>query len=172
MNNIQTNKKEKKIEMRKFNSFYYVYRRVNIDNNNGINIMTEDIVQEIFLSPDECYNYITMHVHDLKNILWEYVNKTDFISKIKYLKDKLTIINTYFPDNIIFKYDCFDNDSSKNARKEFYKRLVMKTNEEGSVQIDTNTKTLIDKDSKINDSELYGIYIVPLNFDTDKINNR
>ena len=171
MNNMNNKINEKK-KMRKFNMFYYVNRLVNVDNTNGLNVTTVDVVQEIFLSPDKCYNYLIKQISELKDVLWEYTNKTDFISKINYLKDKLKEINKYFPDNIIFKYDFFENDKSGAAGREFYMKLVMKTNENGSMRLDANTKTVIDKDCIIkNNQNLYGIYIVPLDFDTNKINN-
>lgn len=170
MNNMN-NKINNEKKMRKFNTFYYVNRLVNVDNTNGINVTTVDIVQEIFLSPDKCYNYLIKQIPELKDVLYDYTNKTDFISKIKYLVDNLSEINNYFPDNIIFKYDFFENDKSGAAGREFYMKLIMKTNKNGSVRIDANTKAIIDKTSIINNPlKMYGIYIVPLNFDPDKIN--
>lgn len=169
MNNIDNKINDKK-KMRKFNTFYYVNRMVNVDNTNGLNVTTEDVVQEIFLSPDECYNFLIKRISDLKDVLWEYTNKTDFISKINYLKDKLPEINNYFPDNIIFKYDFYKNDYPGAAGREFGLRLVIETNEKGCVQIDANTKAVIDETSMFNNSNLHGIYIVPLKFDPDKIN--
>ena len=52
------------------------------------------------------------------------------------------------------------------------KLQVMETNDNGSVQIDANTKAIIDKTNIIgNHPKMYGIYIVPLKFNPDKINN-
>ena len=175
MNNMNNKLNEKK-KMRKFNTFYYVKRLVNIDNTNGLNVSYEDMVLEIFFTPDECYNYLIKHVTDLKDVLYDYINKTDFISKINYLKDKLTEINKYFSDGIIFKYDFFENDyfeddSSKEARKMFYKRLVTETNEKDSFQIDANTKAIVNKDCIIkNYQNLYGVDIVSIKYDPNKIN--
>ena len=157
--------------MRKFNTFYFVNRIFHVNNTNGLDISNEDIVQEIFINSDECYNYLIKQIPELKDILWEYTNKTDFISKINYLRAKLSEINNYFPDNIIFKYDFFDNDSSYSARKLFYKKLVFETNNNGSVQIDVSTKAVVNKDCVIkNYQNLYGIDIVSLNYDPNKIN--
>ena len=157
--------------MRKFNTFYFVNRIFYFYNTNGLDISNEDIVQEIFLNSDECYNYLIKQIPDLKDVLYDYTNKTDFISKINYLRAKLSEINNYFPDNIIFKYDFFDNDSSYSARKLFYKKLVFETNDNGSVQIDANTKAIVNKDCVIkNYQNLYGIDIVSLNYDPNKIN--
>lgn len=171
MNNMN-NKNNVEKKMRKFNTFYIVYRKVDVDNTNGLNVSIEDIVQRIFLNSDEFYDFLIEQIPDIKDVLWEYTNKTDFISKINYLKDKLKEINNYFPDNIIFKYDFFENDKSGAAGREFYIKLIMKTNKNGSVQIDANTKAIIDKSCIIkNYQNLYGIYIVPLKFNPDKINN-
>lgn len=171
MNNMNNKSNDEK-KMRKFYTFYYVNRLVNVDNTNGLNITTIDVVQEIFLSPEQCYNYLIKQIPELKDVLWEYTNKTDFISKINYLKDKLKEINNYFPDDVIIKYDFFENDKSGAAGREFYIKLIMKTNKNGSVQIDANTKAIIDKSCIIkNYQNLYGIYIVPLKFNPDKINN-
>lgn len=169
MNNIDNKINDKK-KMRKFNTFYYVNRRIKVDNTNGINVTTEDMVQRIFLNSDECYDYLITQIPDLKDVLWEYTNKTDFISKINYLKNKLKEINNYFPDNIIFKYDFYKNDYPGAAGREFGLKLVMKTNENGCVQIDANTKAVIDETTMFNNSNLHGIYIVQLKFDPDKIN--
>lgn len=170
MNNMN-NKLNENNKMRKFNIFYYVKRLLKVDNTNGLNVSTEDVVLEIFFTPDECYNYLIKHVPDLKDVLYDYTRKTDFISKINYLKDKLKEINNYFPDNIIFKYDFFENDKSGAAGREFYIKLVMKTNEKDSFQIDANTKAIVNKDCIIkNYQNLYGIDIVPLKYDSTKIN--
>lgn len=175
MNNMNNKINEKK-KMRKFYTFYYVKRLVKVDNTNGLNVSYEDVVLEIFFTPDECYNYLIKQVPDLKDILYDYINKTDFISKINYLKGKLTEINKYFSDGIIFKYDFFENDSfeddsSKEARKMFYKRLVTETNEKDSFQIDANTKTIVNKDCIIkNYQNLYGVDIVSIKYDPNKIN--
>ena len=64
MNNINNKLNEKK-KMRKFNTFYIVYRKVNVDNTNGLDISSEDIVQEIFLNSDECYEYLITQIPDL-----------------------------------------------------------------------------------------------------------
>ena len=170
MNNMNNKINENK-KMRKFNTFYYVNRIVNVDNTNGLNVTTVDVVQEIFLSPDKCYNYLIKQISELKDVLWEYNNKTDFISKINYLKDKLKEINNYFPDNIIFKYDFFENDKSGAAGREFYMKLVMKTNENGSMRIDANTKAIVNKDCIFkNYQNLYGVDIVSIKYDPNKIN--
>ena len=170
MNNMNNKIKEKK-KMRKFNTFYFVYRIFHVNNTNGLDISSEDIVQEIFLNSDECYEYLITQIPDLKDVLRDYTNKTYFISKINYLRSKLPEINNYFPDNIIFKYDFFDNDSSYSARKLFYKKLVIETNNKGSVQIDVSTKAVVNKDCVIkNYQNLYGIDIVSLNYDPNKIN--
>ena len=175
MNNMNNKMNEKK-KMRKFNTFYYVKRLLKVDNTNGLNVSTEDIVLEIFFTPDECYNYLIKHVPDLKDVLHDYTNKVDFISKINYLKGKLKEINNYFSDDIIFKYDFFENDSfeddsSIEARKMFYKRLVTTTNEKDSFQIDANTKAIVNKDCIIkNYQNLYGIDIVSIKYDSTKIN--
>lgn len=175
MNNMN-NKINEKNKMRKFNTFYYVKRLLKVDNTNGLNVSTEDIVLEIFFNPDECYNYLIKHVPDLKDVLYDYTRKTDFISKINYLKGKLSEINKYFSDDIFFKYDFFENDSfeddsSKEARKMFYKRLVTETNEKDSFQIDANTKAIVNKDCIIkNYQNLYGIDIVSIKYDSTKIN--
>ena len=172
MNNMN-NKINNEKKMRKFNTFYFVYRIFHVNNTNGIDISSEDIVQEIFLNSDECYEYLITQIPDLKYVLRDYTNKTYFISKINYLRAKLPEINNYFPDNIIFKYDFFDNDSSYSARKLFYKKLVIETNNKGSVQIDVSTKAVVNKDCVIkNYQNLYGIDIVSLNYDPNKINNR
>ena len=176
MNNMNNKINNEKKKMRKFNTFYCVKRLVKIDNTNGLNISYEDIVLEIFFTSDECYNYLIKHVPDLKDVLYDYINKTDFISKINYLKGKLTEINKYFSDGIIFKYDFFENDSfeddsSKEARKMFYKRLVTETNEKDSFQIDANTKAIVNKDCIIkNYQNLYGVDIVSIKYDPNKIN--
>ena len=171
MNNIDNKINEKK-NMRIFNTFYFVNRIFHVDNTNGLNISSEDIVQMIFLNSDECYDYLITQIPDLKDVLHDYTNKTSFISKINYLKVKLSEINNYFPDDIIFKYDFFENDSSEAARKLFYRELVIETNEKGSFQIDANTKAIIDKTNIIsNHQKLYGIDIVPLKYNPDKINN-
>lgn len=171
MNNMN-NKNNVEKKMRKFNTFYIVYRKVDVDNTNGLNVSIEDIVQRIFLNSDEFYDFLIEQIPDIKDVLWEYTNKTDFISKINYLKDKLKEINNYFPDDVIIKYDFFENDKSGAAGREFYIKLIMKTNKNGSVQIDANTKAIIDKSCIIkNYQNLYGIYIVPLKFNPDKINN-
>ena len=165
------NKINEKKKMRKFNMFYYVNRIFHVNNTNGLDISSEDIVQEIFLNSDECYEYLITQIPDLKDVLRDYTNKTYFISKINYLRSKLPEINNYFPDNIIFKYDFFDNDSSYSARKLFYKKLVIETNNKGSVQIDVSTKAVVNKDCVIkNYQNLYGIDIVSLNYDPNKIN--
>lgn len=175
MNNMN-NKNNYEETMRKFNNFYVVKRLFKIDNTNGLNVSTEDIVLEIFFTPDECYKYLIKHVPNLKDVLYDYINKTDFISKINYLKGKLKEINKYFYDGIIFKYDFFENDSfeddsSKEARKMFYKRLVTETNEKDSFQIDANTKAVVNKDCIIkNYKNLYGIDIVSIKYDSTKIN--
>lgn len=175
MNNMNNKINEKK-KIRKFNTFYYVKRLLKLDNTNGLNVSTEDIVLEIFFTPDECYNYLIKHVPDLKDVLDDYTNKTDFISKINYLKGKLKEINNYFSGDIIFKYDFFENDSfednsSIEARKMFYKRLVTETNEKDSFQIDANTKAIVNKDCIIkNYQNLYGIDIVSIKYDSTKIN--
>ena len=170
MNNMNNKINEKK-KMRKFNMFYYVNRIFHVNNTNGLDISSEDIVQEIFLNSDECYEYLITQIPDLKDVLRDYTNKTYFISKINYLRSKLPEINNYFPDNIIFKYDFFDNDSSYSARKLFYKKLVIETNNKGSVQIDVSTKAVVNKDCVIkNYQNLYGIDIVSLNYDPNKIN--
>ena len=171
MNNMN-NKLNKNNKMRKFNTFYIVYRKVNVDNTNGLNVTTEDIVQGIFLNSDEFYDFLIEQIPVIKDVLWEYNTKTSFISKINYLRAKLSEINNYFPDDVIIKYDFFENDSSEAAGKVFYRELVMETNDNGSVQIDANTKAIIDKTNIIsNHPKMYGIYIVPLNFNPDKINN-
>ena len=170
MNNMN-NKINNEKKMRKFNTFYFVYRIFHVNNTNGLDISSEDIVQEIFLNSDECYEYLITQIPDLKDVLRDYTNKTYFISKINYLRSKLPEINNYFPDNIIFKYDFFDNDSSYSARKLFYKKLVIETNNKGSVQIDVSTKAVVNKDCVIkNYQNLYGIDIVSLNYDPNKIN--
>ena len=170
MNNMNNKLNEKK-KMRKFNTFYFVYRIFHVNNTNGLDISSEDIVQDIFLNSDECYEYLITQIPDLKDVLRDYTNKTYFISKINYLRAKLPEINNYFPDNIIFKYDFFDNDSSYSARKLFYKKLVIETNNKGSVQIDVSTKAVVNKDCVIkNYQNLYGIDIVSLNYDPNKIN--
>ena len=170
MNNMN-NKINNEKKMRKFNTFYFVYRIFHVNNTNGLDISSEDIVQEIFLNSDECYEYLITQIPDLKDVLRDYTNKTYFISKINYLRAKLPEINNYFPDNIIFKYDFFDNDSSYSARKLFYKKLVIETNNKGSVQIDVSTKAVVNKDCVIkNYQNLYGIDIVSLNYDPNKIN--
>lgn len=175
MNNMNNKIKEKK-KMRKFNTFYYVKRLVKVDNTNGLNVSYEDMVLDIFFTPDECYNYLIKQVPDLKDVLYDYINKTYFISKINYMKGKLTEINKYFSDGIIFKYDFFENDSfeddsSKEARKMFYKRLVTETNEKDSFQIDANTKAIVNKDCIIkNYQNLYGVDIVSIKYDPNKIN--
>lgn len=175
MNNMNNKINENK-KMRKFNTFYIVYRKVNVDNTNGLNVTTEDIVQGIFLNSDEFYDFLIEQIPDIKNVLWEYDTKTSFISKINYLKGKLTEINKYFSDGIIFKYDFFENDSfeddsSKEARKMFYKRLVTETNEKDSFQIDANTKAIVNKDCIIkNYQNLYGVDIVSIKYDPNKIN--
>ena len=169
MNNMNNKINEKK-KMRKFNTFYYVNRIIKVDNTNGINIITEDKVREIFLTPDECYNYLIKQVPDLKDVLYDYSRKTNFISKINYLKGKLSEINNYFPDNIIFKYDYYKNDYPETAGREFGLRLVTETNKRGWFQIDANTKAVIDETTMFNNSNLHGIYIVELKFDPDKIN--
>ena len=169
MNNMN-NKINNEKKMRKFNTFYFVYRIFHVNNTNGLDISSEDIVQEIFLNSDECYEYLITQIPDLKDVLRDYTNKTYFISKINYLRSKLPEINNYFPDNIIFKYDFFDNDSSYSARKLFYKKLVIETNNKGSVQIDVSTKAVVNKDCVIkNYQNLYGIDIVSLNYDPNKI---
>ena len=151
--------------------YQYVNRLVNVDNTNGLNVTTVDVVQEIFLSPDKCYNCLIKQISELKDVLWEYNNKTDFISKINYLKDKLSEINNYFPDNIIFKYDFFEKDKSGAAGREFYIKLVMKTNENGSMRLDANTKAIVNKDCIIkNYQNLYGVDIVSIKYDPNKIN--
>lgn len=171
MNNIDNKINEKK-NMRKFNTFYFVNRIFHVNNANGLDISSEDIVQEIFLNSDECYEYLITQIPDLKDVLCDYTNKTYFISKINYLRSKLSEINDYFTDNIIFKYDFFDNDSSYSARKLFYKKLVIETNNKGSIQIDVSTKAVVNKDCLIkNYQNLYGIDIVSLNYDPNKINN-
>ena len=171
MNNMNNKLNEKK-KMRKFNTFYFVYRIFHVNNENGLDISSEDIVQKIFLNSDECYEYLITQIPDLKDVLRDYTNKTYFISKINYLRAKLPEINNYFPDNIIFKYDFFDNDSSYSARKLFYKKLVFETNNNGSVQLDVSTKAVVNKDCVIkNYQNLYGIDIVSLNYDPNKINN-
>lgn len=171
MNNMNNKINNEKKKMRKFNTFYFVNRIFHVNNTNGLDVSSEDIVQEIFLNSDECYNYLIKQVPDLKDVLYDYTNKTDFISKINYLRVKLSEINNYFPDNIIFKYDFFDNDSSYSARKLFYKKLVFETNNNGSVQIDVSTKAVVNKDCVIkNYQNLYGIDIVSLNYDPNKIN--
>lgn len=171
MNNMNNKINEKK-NMRKFNTFYFVNRIFHVNNTNGLDISSEDIVQKIFLNSDECYEYLITQIPDLKDVLCDYTNKTCFISKINYLRAKLSEINNYFPDNIIFKYDFFDNDSSYSARKLFYKKLVFETNNKGSVQIDVSTKAVVNKDCVIkNYQNLYGIDIVSLNYDPNKINN-
>ena len=168
MNNMK-NKSNNEKKMRKLNRFYYVYRVVHVKNTNGLDISSEDIVQEIFLNSDECYEYLITQIPDLKDVLRDYTNKTYFISKINYLRSKLPEINNYFPDNIIFKYDFFDNDSSYSARKLFYKKLVIETNNKGSVQIDVSTKAVVNKDCVIkNYQNLYGIDIVSLNYEQNK----
>ena len=170
MNNMN-NKINNEKKMIKFNTFYFVYRIFHVNNTNGLDISSEDIVQEIFLNSDECYEYLITQIPDLKDVLRDYTNKTYFISKINYLRSKLPEINNYFPDNIIFKYDFFDNDSSYSARKLFYKKLVIETNNKGSVQIDVSTKAVVNKDCVIkNYQNLYGIDIVSLNYDPNKIN--
>ena len=168
MNNMNNKINENK--KMKFNTFYYVNRTLKVDNTNGINIITEDKVRKIFLTPDECYNYLIKERIELKDVLYDYINKTDFISKINYLKDKLSEINNYFPDNIIFKYDFYKNDYPETTGREFGLRLVTETNKKGSFQIDANTKAVIDETTMFNNSNLHGIYIVPLKFDPDKIN--
>lgn len=170
MNNMNNKINEKK-KMRKFNTFYFVNRIFHVNNTNGLDISSEDIVQEIFLNSDECYEYLITQIPDLKDVLCDYTNKTSFISKINYLRAKLSEINNYFPDDIIFKYDFFDNDSSYSARKLFYKKLVFETNNNGCVQIDVSTKAVVNKDCVIkNYQNLYGIDIVSLNYDPNKIN--
>lgn len=170
MNNMN-NKNNIKKTMRKFNTFYFVNRIFHVNNENGLDISSEDIVQKIFLNSDECYEYLITQIPDLKDVLCDYTNKTYFISKINYLRGKLSEINNYFPDNIIFKYDFFDNDSSYSARKLFYKKLVFETNNKGSVQIDVSTKAVVNKDCVIkNYQNLYGIDIVSINYDPNKIN--
>ena len=170
MNNMN-NKLNVKNKMRKFNTFYFVNRIFHVNNENGLDISSEDIVQNIFLNSDECYEYLIKQIPDLKDVLCDYTNKTGFISKINYLRSKLSEINNYFPDDIIFKYDFFDNDSSYSARKLFYKKLVFETNNNGSVQIDVSTKAVVNKDCVIkNYQNLYGIDIVSLNYDPNKIN--
>lgn len=170
MNNIDNKINDKK-KIRKFNTFYIVNRKLNVDNANGLNVTTEDIVLGIFLNSDECYDFLIERIPEFKSILWEYTTKTCFISKINYLRAKLPEINNYFSDDVIIKYDFFENDSSEAAGKVFYRELVMKTNEKSSFQIDANTKAVIDKTNIIgNHPKMYGIYIVPLKFDPDKIN--
>ena len=103
MNNMNNKNNDEKT-MRKFNTFYFVYRIFHVNNTNGLDISSEDIVQEIFLNSDECYEYLITQIPDLKDVLRDYTNKTYFISKINYLRAKLPEINNYFPDNIIFSY--------------------------------------------------------------------
>ena len=163
---------EKKISKKRgFKTFYLVEREVYVDNTDGINITTADYVQEIFFTPDECYNFLIKQIPELKNVLWEYATKTSFISKIMFLKDKLSEINNYFSDNIIYKYGYFENDYPGAANEKFYDRILIETNKKGSVQIDDTKKFIVDKKSRKNNLGLYGICIVPLKYDPDKINN-
>ena len=163
---------EKKISKKRgFKTFYLVEREVYVDNTDGINITTADYVQEIFFTPDECYNFLIKQIPELKNVLWEYATKTSFISKIMFLKDKLSEINNYFSDNIIYKYGYFENDYPGVANEKFYDRILIETNKKGSVQIDDTKKFIVDKKSRKNNLGLYGICIVPLKYDPDKINN-
>lgn len=164
---------EKEINKKRgFKTFYFVYRKIDVDNTDGINITFEDIVHEIFFTPDECYNYLIKQIPELKSVLWEYSTKTSYISKIMFLKDKLSEINNYFPNNVIYKYGYFENDCPGAAGEKFYNRIVIETNKKGSIQIDDTKKFIVDKKSKKSNLGLYGICIVPLNYDPDKINKR
>ena len=81
MNNMN-NKINNEKKMRKFNTFYFVYRIFHVNNTNGLDISSEDIVQEIFLNSDECYEYLITQIPDLKDVLRDYTNKTYFISQM------------------------------------------------------------------------------------------
>lgn len=160
--------------MRKFNTFYFVYRDLNSkkDENGNLLISDETIVQHVFLTIDELINYVKTNITnelDFSEYVLSYKNN---IQKNQATNKILQNINNITPENIIFKYGDFTTENEYNrAMEDFYNTILLKVNQIGEYQIDDYSIAIIDKTVKNNG--LYGCYITSINnkINPDKINN-